>query len=89
MPKYMYQNYFIKKKCVTLIAKCLINKYSHNQVPCFLSDHQLFPMKRQSEHEPARKLLFPLIGTPDCNFIFCYGNGILLGLSGTLALLGT
>ena len=59
MPKYMYQNYFIKKKCVTLIAKCLINKYSHNQVPCFLSDHQLFPMKRQSEHEPARKLLFP------------------------------
>ena len=47
MPKYMFQNYFLKKKCVTLIAKCLINKYSHNQVPSFLSDYELCPMKRQ------------------------------------------
>ena len=40
MTKYMYHNYFLKKKCFTLFAKCFINMYSDNQVPCFLSDYE-------------------------------------------------
>ena len=33
--KYLYQGYFPKKKCFTLIVKQLTNIYSTNSIACF------------------------------------------------------